>query len=59
MNSVEMKTIGLIGGVSWKSTVEYYRIINEKVSERLSELHSAKLVMYSLDFEEVASLQHQ
>jgi aspartate racemase len=48
-----MKTIGLIGGMTWESTAEYYRIINEAVSERLGGLHSAKIVMYSFDFEEV------
>jgi len=54
-----MKTIGLIGGMSWESTAEYYRIINEAVRERLGRLHSAKIVMYSVDFEEVEQLQHQ
>jgi len=52
-----MKTIGLIGGMSWESTAEYYRIINEAVKERLGGLHSAKIVMYSLDFEEIEQLQ--
>lgn len=54
-----MKTIGLIGGMSWESTAEYYRIINEAVKERLGGLHSAKIVLYSVDFEEVEQLQHQ
>jgi len=54
-----MKTIGLIGGMSWESTVEYYRIINEIVKERLGGLHSAKILMYSVDFEEIAELQHE
>jgi len=54
-----MKTIGLIGGMSWESTAEYYRIINEAVKENLGRLHSAKIVMYSVDFEEVEQLQHQ
>jgi len=54
-----MKTIGLIGGMSWESTAEYYRIINEAVKESLGRLHSAKIVMYSVDFEEVEQLQHQ
>lgn len=54
-----MKTIGLIGGMSWESTAEYYRIINEAVRERLGRLHSAKIVMYSVDFEEVEQLQHK
>ena len=53
-----MKTIGLIGGMSWKSTVEYYRIINELINERLGAHHSAKMILYSLDFEEVAALQY-
>jgi len=52
-----MKTIGLIGGMSWESTAEYYRIINEAVKEKLGGLHSAKIVMYSLDFEEIEQLQ--
>lgn len=54
-----MKTIGLIGGMSWESTAEYYRIINEAVKESLGRLHSAKIVMYSVDFEEVEQLQHR
>ncbi|MGQ9597291.1 MAG: aspartate/glutamate racemase family protein [Thermoproteota archaeon] len=54
-----MKTIGLIGGVSWESSAEYYRIINEAVKDKLGELHSAKIVMYSVDFEEIARLCHE
>ncbi len=54
-----MKTIGLIGGMSWESSSEYYRIINKAVKERLGGLHSAKCVMYSADFEEIENLQHQ
>jgi len=54
-----MKTIGLIGGMSWESTAEYYRIINEAVKKKLGGLHSAKIVMYSLDFEEIEQLQTQ
>lgn len=54
-----MKTIGLIGGMSWESSVEYYRIINETVRDRLGGLHSAKSVMYSVDFSEIDALQHQ
>lgn len=54
-----MKTIGLIGGMSWESSHEYYRIINETVKELLGGLHSAKCLMYSFDFEEIESLQHQ
>ena len=52
-----MKTIGLIGGMSWESTLEYYRIINQQVKERLGGLHSAKLLIYSFDFAEIARLQ--
>ena len=52
-----MKTIGLIGGMSWESTVPYYRIINETVRERLGGFHSAKLVLYSFDFHEIEQMQ--
>ena len=54
-----MKTIGLIGGMSWESSSVYYNIINETVKERLGGLHSAKCILYSVDFEEIESLQHQ
>jgi len=54
-----VKTIGLIGGMSWESSIEYYRIINESVREKLGDLHSAKSLMYSVDFAEVEALQHQ
>ncbi|TCO80094.1 aspartate/glutamate racemase family protein [Marinisporobacter balticus] len=54
-----MKTIGLIGGMSWESSLEYYRILNETVKERLGGLHSTKSLMYSVDFEEIEILQHQ
>ncbi len=54
-----MKTIGLVGGMSWESTLEYYRILNEMVKQRLGGLHSAKCILYSVDFEEVEKLQHQ
>jgi len=54
-----MKTIGLIGGMSWESTAEYYRVINEAVKERCGGLHSAKCILYSVDFEEVEQLQHR
>ena len=54
-----MKTIGLIGGMSWESSIEYYRIINETVRDKLGGLHSSKNVMYSLDFAEIEALQHQ
>lgn len=53
-----MKMIGLIGGMSWESTVPYYRIINETVKEKLGGLHSARLVLYSVDFHEIEQLQH-
>ena len=53
-----MKTIGLIGGMSWESTVPYYRIINETVKARLGGLHSAKLVLVSVDFHEIECMQH-
>ena len=52
-----MKTIGLIGGMSWESSIEYYRLINETVKERWGGLHSAKSVMVSVDFHEVETLQ--
>jgi len=54
-----MKTIGLLGGMSWESTVTYYRLINEAVKERLGGLHSAKICLYSVEFEEIEQLQHQ
>jgi len=54
-----MKTIGLIGGMSWESSLEYYRVINETVKEKLGGFHSAKSIMYSVDFKEVEKLQHQ
>jgi aspartate racemase len=52
-----MKIIGLIGGMSWESSLEYYRIINERIREKLGGLHSAKSLLYSVDFEEVEKLQ--
>lgn len=54
-----MKTIGLIGGMSWESTQTYYRLINEKVRDQLGGLHSAKLILHSVDFAEIETLQHQ
>lgn len=54
-----MKTIGLIGGMSWESSLEYYRIINETVKLKLGGLHSAKCLMYSVDFEKIEELQHE
>jgi aspartate racemase len=53
-----MKTIGLIGGMSWESTVPYYRIVNEAIKARLGGFHSAKVILYSVDFHEVEQLQH-
>ncbi len=52
-----MKTIGLIGGMSWESSVEYYRIINEEIKKRLGGLHSAKCLLYSVDFAEIERYQ--
>ena len=52
-----MKTIGLIGGMSWESTVTYYQVINEAVKERLGGLHSARCVLYSVDFQEIEECQ--
>ena len=54
-----MKTIGLLGGMSWESSLEYYRTINQLVKERLGGLHSAKCLLYSVDFQEIESLQHR
>jgi aspartate racemase len=53
-----VKKIGLIGGMSWESSIEYYRIINEATNAKLGGLHSAKCIMYSVDFAEVEILQH-
>jgi aspartate racemase len=53
-----MKTIGLIGGMSWESSIEYYRIINQTTREKLGGLHSAKSLMYSVEFAEIEALQH-
>ena len=52
-----MRVIGLLGGMSWESTAEYYRMINQEVRRRLGRQHSAKIVMYSVDFEEIEQLQ--
>jgi aspartate racemase len=54
-----MKTVGLLGGMSWESTVGYYRAINEGVKNTLGGLHSAKIAMYSVDFEPIEKLQHE
>ena len=52
-----MKTIGLIGGMSWESTVTYYKIINETIKRELGGLHSAKILLYSVDFDEIEKYQ--
>ncbi len=54
-----MRTIGLIGGMSWESSLEYYRIINETVKQKRGGFHSARIIMYSLDFAEIEKLLHQ
>ena len=54
-----MKTIGLIGGMSWESSLEYYRVLNETTNTRLGGLHSAKCILYSVDFAEIETLQHE
>lgn len=58
MTATVTKTLGLLGGMSWESTLPYYRVINETVRERLGGLHSARLLLYSVDFAEVERLQH-
>ena len=54
-----MKTVGLLGGMSWESTTEYYKKINEGIRNGLGGLHSGKILMYSFDFEEIEVLQHK
>jgi aspartate racemase len=54
-----MKTIGLIGGMSWESTREYYRILNEETRRALGGFHSAKCILYSVDFADIEKLQHE
>ena len=54
---MNLQTIGLIGGMSWESTVTYYKIINETVKEKLGGLHSAKCILYSVDFQEIEECQ--
>lgn len=54
-----MKTIGLLGGMSWESTSNYYKALNEGVKSKLGGLHSAKICLYSVDFAEIELLQHQ
>lgn len=53
-----MKTIGLIGGMSWESTAHYYELLNKGAKRRLGGRHSAKILLYSIDFDELATLQH-
>lgn len=53
-----MRTIGLIGGMSWESTALYYKLINERVRDRLGKLHSAPLLLYSYDFQEIKQMQY-
>ena len=48
-----MKTIGLIGGMSWESTITYYQVINTVIKKRLGGLHSSKCILYSVDFQEI------
>lgn len=52
-----MKILGLIGGMSWESTIPYYRMVNQQVKEQLGGLHSAKIILYSVDFHEIEQLQ--
>lgn len=54
-----MKTIGLLGGMSWESTASYYKVLNEGVKSRLGGLNSAKVVLFSVNFDEIEKLQHQ
>lgn len=54
---MNMKVIGLLGGMSWESTVSYYQIINQQIKQRLGGLHSAKIVLYSVDFAEIERCQ--
>jgi aspartate racemase len=54
-----MKTIGMLGGMSWESTASYYRMLNEGIKQRLDGLHSARICMHSVDFAEIETLQHQ
>ena len=51
-----MKTIGLIGGITWHSTLDYYRLLNEMVNEKLGGVHSAKIILSSVDFAEIKTL---
>lgn len=58
VGSTGMQTIGLIGGMSWESTALYYKLINERVRDRMGKLHSAPLLMYSYDFEAIKQMQY-
>src|SRR6056297_3496048 len=53
-----MKKIGLLGGMSWESTQDYYRMINEGVRDRLGGLHSGEIILYSVDFDPIEQMQH-
>ena len=57
LEGVIMKTIGLIGGMSWESTITYYQVLNETIKQALGGLHSAKCILYSVDFEEIEKCQ--
>jgi len=57
--AVKMKTIGMLGGMSWESTASYYKAINEGVKSELGGLNSAKICLYSVNFDEIEKLQHQ
>ncbi|QQP94790.1 aspartate/glutamate racemase family protein [Lysobacter enzymogenes] len=58
MSEPQLRTLGLLGGMSWESTLPYYRLINQTVRERLGGLHSARLLLYSVDFAEIERMQH-
>lgn len=58
IGDARMRTIGLIGGMSWESTALYYKLINERVRDRMGKLHSAPLLMYSYDFQEIKEMQY-
>ena len=57
MSNIFMKLLGLIGGMNWQSTIEYYKILNGLINEKLGGNHSAKVVLYSVDFEEILALE--
>jgi aspartate racemase len=59
MKGPTLKTVGLLGGMSWESTVSYYKILNREVGRRLGGLHSARVLLSSVDFQEIATLQHR